>query len=314
MRRSTFLAASVAVIAGLAASPGVAQAATFICVPATAGAAVTSGGASGSCSAGTAVELPASSADQQTLLSMLPHMSFSASGIGGKPTITVTGANLQVRKAAATAETATDGTGNLIVGRASNPYSRSRTGSDNLAVGDAHGWAGEGALLAGFDNQARGFHNVIFGQDGLVSGDRASVLGGYGNTASGLRSSVGGGASKTATDTHQVIADGVGAPAAKVHWVRLGPDGYPVAKSGSDAYGGSWGIGRYYVGFHGVDLTKCSISTAPIRDYTATPVQASVYATYASYTMVEVEGIKSGTSPSQYENVSSDVYVTATCS
>jgi len=211
MRSVIHSIALIAAAAGLGACAAVAHAGTFICVPAAAGAGVTSGGSSGSCASGTPVELPSARADQQTMLSVLPYMSFKASGIGGKPTITVTGANVQVVKRADTGETIADGTGNLVLGRANNPYSRERTGSDNLVVGDAHGWTGQNALLAGFDNQARGFWNVAFGQDGLVSGNAASVLGGYGNTAAGLRSSVLGGNNKTASGTGQVIAADEGA-------------------------------------------------------------------------------------------------------
>jgi hypothetical protein len=97
-----------------------------------------------------------------------------------------------------------------------------------------------------------------------------------------------------------------------VHWVRLNASGQVVAKS--DGWGGNWGTGRYYAGWDGVDLTKCSISVAPVRDYSASPVMTSVYTTYSYYTMVETKGIKPSTWPIQYENVSTDVYITASCS
>jgi hypothetical protein len=38
-----------------------------------------------------------------------------------------------------------------------------------------------------------------------------------------------------------------------------------------------------------------------------------VNTTYSTYTMVEVEGIKAGSWPIQYENVAADVYITASC-
>ena len=68
------------------------------CIPSAAGAAVVSGGpGAGSCAAGfTKVSLPASAADQQTLNDILPYLSFAASGVGGQPTIKVTGANVQI--------------------------------------------------------------------------------------------------------------------------------------------------------------------------------------------------------------------------
>lgn len=63
------------------------------CVPSAAGHAVTSGACS---SGGTTVTLPSSAADQQTLISILRHVSFSSSGVGGKPTIPFTGVNVQI--------------------------------------------------------------------------------------------------------------------------------------------------------------------------------------------------------------------------
>lgn len=51
---------------------------------------------SGACGAtGTTVALPASATDQRTLISILPYLSFSATGIGGKPTLRVTKRRLQ---------------------------------------------------------------------------------------------------------------------------------------------------------------------------------------------------------------------------
>src|SRR3954468_1237481 len=86
----------VLVVAGIFG--GIVQAAAgasvSLCVPSgAAGQAVTSGACS---SGGTMVELPSSSADQQTLISVLPYLKFGSSGVGGKPTIKVSGANLQV--------------------------------------------------------------------------------------------------------------------------------------------------------------------------------------------------------------------------
>jgi len=62
-----------------------------LCVPTTAGQPITSNGSGTTCTSGTAVALPSSSTDQQTLISMLPYIKFNASGVGGKPTITLSG-------------------------------------------------------------------------------------------------------------------------------------------------------------------------------------------------------------------------------
>jgi hypothetical protein len=83
-----------------------------MCVPTTPGQPLVSGACSGS---GTTVALPASSADQQTLISILPYVRFVASGVGGLPTVQFTGANVQiVNGAGSTAKT--NGAGNLVLG------------------------------------------------------------------------------------------------------------------------------------------------------------------------------------------------------
>ena len=98
MRRWTSCSAAVvaAVLGWFGLFAGGASASSvFLCVPSTAGQAVTSAGPSpGTCASGTKVALPAGSTDQQTLISILPFISFKASGIGGKPTVTFSGVNV----------------------------------------------------------------------------------------------------------------------------------------------------------------------------------------------------------------------------
>ena len=71
-----------------------------LCVPSTAGRPVVSDGSgSGACASGASkVTLPASATDQQTLISILPRVSFIASGVGGKPTVRLSGLNVQLVK------------------------------------------------------------------------------------------------------------------------------------------------------------------------------------------------------------------------
>src|SRR5690242_17582279 len=93
MRRSG-LAVGLAAVLCFSVGVGSAWAASVsLCVSGAQGAAVTSGACSG---AGTTVALPASSADQQTLLSILPYVSFNGAGVGGRPTIRFSGVNVQV--------------------------------------------------------------------------------------------------------------------------------------------------------------------------------------------------------------------------
>src|SRR4051794_21743014 len=71
MRVGALVGLAVAAASVWAVSP--ASGAVNLCVPSAAGAAVTSGGSGGGCPSGASkVALPSSSADQQTLLSVLP--------------------------------------------------------------------------------------------------------------------------------------------------------------------------------------------------------------------------------------------------
>src|SRR5215208_7686185 len=144
--------AVVAAVAAIGAAP--ASAGQFMCIPDTAGAAVTSGGTTGTCSSGTPLMVPASAADQQTLIDLLPYVTFRSSGVGAKPTVVFKGINVQLVKRDATAGNDKDGTGNLVIGRDYNPFAYQRTGSENLIVGVGHGWNGNGNVLAGAYNYA----------------------------------------------------------------------------------------------------------------------------------------------------------------
>src|SRR5581483_4954821 len=136
--RSAAVAAGVMVwVGGLAG--GALGASVFLCVPSASGGSVTSGGPSpGACSTGTKVALPASSTDQQTLLAVLPHMSFISSGVGGKPTIRFSGVNVQVVSGSGTTNGTVNGEGNLVLGYDESPGTQ--TGSHNLILGVGQGF------------------------------------------------------------------------------------------------------------------------------------------------------------------------------
>src|SRR5215212_386228 len=157
MTRTKTTAGTFAVVAALAAiGAAPASAGQFMCIPDTAGAAVTSGGTTGTCSSGTPLMVPASAADQQTLIDLLPYVTFRASGVGAKPTVVFKGINVQLVKREATAFSDKDGTGNLVIGRDSNPFAYPRTGSENLAVGIGGGWQTNGNAILGAYNTADG--------------------------------------------------------------------------------------------------------------------------------------------------------------
>jgi hypothetical protein len=134
-----------------------------LCVPSTAGQAVTSGGPSpGACATGTKVALPASSTDQQTLISILPHVGFVPSGIDGKPTIRFTGVNVQVINGAG-ATASVNGVGNLVLGYDENPSAQAQTGSHDLILGRNQSFTGYAQLVSGFQNTATGNYATVLG-------------------------------------------------------------------------------------------------------------------------------------------------------
>src|SRR4051794_1854981 len=156
-----------------AAGTGTAGAASVsLCVPSSG--AVTAGACAG---AGTSVALPASSADQQALISLLPHVRFAASGIGGKPTITFTGVNVQVVSGSGHTNGAVNGEGNLVIGYAENTGNRTRTGSNDLIVGFDNGWSSYGQLVGGVHNVASGPYASAAGNNNVASGTAAFAAG-----------------------------------------------------------------------------------------------------------------------------------------
>ena len=94
--------------------------------------------------------------------------------------ITVSGANVHIVSGSGTTDGAVNGRGNLIVGynelRGTGDV---RTGSHNIVVGKRHNFSSFGGLVVGLENS--------------ISGNYASVSGGWGNEASFDYSSVNGG-------------------------------------------------------------------------------------------------------------------------
>src|SRR4051812_43116612 len=119
MWRSSF-GVGVAVAMGAAVGRAPASGASVTpCVPAAAGGAGVWGGSAGTWGAATTkVAMPADAGDQQTLLSLLSHLSYIVNGVGGRPTIRFTGVNVQVVSGSGATDGAVNGAGNLVVGYA----------------------------------------------------------------------------------------------------------------------------------------------------------------------------------------------------
>jgi hypothetical protein len=259
--------AATAAAAALAAAP--AQAGQWLCIPDNANTPVTSGGASGSCNSATPVKLPASAADQQKLIDILPYLTYQATGIGGKPTIVVKGANVQIRRG--NDSVTKDGTGNLVVGSgAQYPSESTHTGSENLAVGYDHKWtgnanglignfhdaAGNGNLLAGRQSTSTGSSNFVSGVGNTASGQGGGMLGGYFNTLSGDEAALAGGVQRSLKTTYGVLADGSGND---VHWARYDSTGKLIGSSEPMAYTYA-GYNYSLSSWSGVNLSKCAMS------------------------------------------------------
>ncbi len=177
---------ATAVTVGLLLSTtGAALAATtpgWECVPTTAGQAVVSGGtgAAPSCSAGeTAVLAP----------------TYVSSGVGGKPTVQLSGVNLQVINGTGS-ETTINGTGNLVLGY--DEKAGKQTGSHDLLLGGTtNSYTSYGGIIGGgHNNTASGpFASVLGGAENTASGTSSTVFGGYANKATANDSSIAGGCS-----------------------------------------------------------------------------------------------------------------------
>jgi len=154
--------------------------------------------------------------EQKVLKAILPYIKVVASGVGGKPTTQVTGANLQVVSGSGKTDGPVNGAGNLIVGydepepcaeeesctscpgKSCHEHEELRTGSNNLVVGIGDSYSSYGAILGGRYNTASGADSLVVGDFNTASGESASVSGGEKNTANTQSASVSGGASNLA--------------------------------------------------------------------------------------------------------------------
>ena len=133
-----------------------------------------------------------SQSEQETLKSILPYVKYVASGVGGKPTIQFSGANVQIVNGEGSTE-ATNGAGNLMLGYDENQNKEAQTGSHNLVVGPEQRYTSYGAILGGRDNKALGPYDFVVGIANKAGNEGSSVSGGFENTAGFEFSSILGG-------------------------------------------------------------------------------------------------------------------------
>jgi hypothetical protein len=142
---------------------------------------------------------------QINLIYLLEHMKFVESGVGGKPTIQLSGVNVQIINGAGKTDT-TNGEGNLVVGYDEEPGEQ--TGSHDLMVGTKQTFTSYSSILGGWHNSATAPRSVAFGEFSRAEGEEATVLGGQEGLASGVDSVVVGGLKDQATDGYATAGGG----------------------------------------------------------------------------------------------------------
>jgi hypothetical protein len=204
-----------------------AQTPTTICVPETSSKPLLSTNAQGECPAQVekktevkykSVQLPGTG-DLETLDKLLPHLKYEEQGVGGKPTIQVTGANLQIVSGSGKTNGPVNGAGNLVIGYGdeaecgieilSGCGPKPRTGSHNLVLGTGQGYTSWGAILGGVANRSSAPGTFAIGLQNDVTNIQASVSGGLHNTASGPQASVSGGGGNVASSFRSSVSGGL---------------------------------------------------------------------------------------------------------
>jgi hypothetical protein len=192
MRRIAGTALAAVVLLGCVVSAAAAAVTPgWECIPTTAGANVTSGGTGATpwCSSGTPVLAP----------------TYEASGVGGKPTVVFSGANVQIVDGSGHTSTV-NGTGNLILGYDESPGTQ--TGSHDLILGEKNKYTRYSDLVDGLSDSATGPYAVTLGFANTSSGNTADVTGGEHNTAKANNSTVSGGEYNLAADAVSSITGG----------------------------------------------------------------------------------------------------------
>jgi hypothetical protein len=189
-----------------------------------------------------------SESEEAQLKALLKYLKVESSGIDGKPTVKLTGANLQVASGEKEAET--NGLGNVVIGADEKPFNQS--GSNNLAVGgEAQEFTSYGGILAGSNDVISApFASVVGGSHNRASGEHASITAGTQNTASGPFASVGGGAGNTANFIGASVSGGTGNTASNEDSsVSGGADNVAAGRFAStspvDGFGKAWVGGGY---------------------------------------------------------------------
>lgn len=183
------------------------------------------------------------------LESTLSKVSYDAAGVNGRPTLTISGANVQIVNGTGYS-TQRNGLGNLFVGYNQHAVTDEQSGSHNVVIGDEHSFTSTRGLIGGADNTLTATGSAVLGLRNTASGDYASVVagsgnvasasfssvsGGYNNTASGPFSSIQGGGSNTAGGDSSSVSGGLANLASGVNSSILGGYGHTAATTNATA-------------------------------------------------------------------------------
>jgi hypothetical protein len=153
-----------------------------------------------------------SEAEVLLLKSILPFVKFVAAGVGGKPTIQVEGANLQILSGSGSTSGAVNGAGNLVIGYDARAEIEGepteQTGSNNLIVGSEQTYTSYGSIIAGSHDVSTAPWTDVFGHQNNVEGPNDSVTGGERSATIGQASSITGGVDNLATTEGSSVAGG----------------------------------------------------------------------------------------------------------
>jgi hypothetical protein len=163
-----------------------------------------------------------------TLEATLSKVSYDPSGLNGKPTLKISGANVQIVSGSGSTDGTVNGLGNLIIGYDEHPPAYDQTGSHNLVLGYGQKFTSWGGVSAGVYNTLSGPFSDVFGVFNTASSGGSSITGGESNTASGGNSSVSGGASSTASGNYSSVSGGGGTTATGDYSSILGGNGVIV--------------------------------------------------------------------------------------
>jgi hypothetical protein len=214
LRTTGIVACLILGLCAVVASGASAASPIYLCINEKAGGGVKSGGTEGKCplptekAKYTRVALPKGESEQQTLLSILAHAKYVASGVGGKPTIQLSGVNVQIVNGQGTTAS-TNGEGNLVVGYDENPGNHAQTGSHDLILGEEQTFTSYSGLVAGKRNTISGpFTSVLGGLNNLVNTIYSTISGGSNNSAIGELAVIGGGNENTAGGLSSSVSGG----------------------------------------------------------------------------------------------------------